>query len=89
MQKALSRQAGKPLTLSDRRALEQTIEDIGRDTARDPGGHALACAEALRAGAKIEQEAFEPALDSGLELGFRRVSEEQHLPIAPPLTSRS
>ena len=61
---ALARSAGTPLTLNERRSLLQIVRDLRSEPNLDLGGYALACAEALlRTGTKLEQEAFEPALD--------------------------
>lgn len=59
------RGAGTPLSVGERRSLEQIVERLRADAASDPDGLALACGQALlRAGVRIEQEAFEPGLDA-------------------------
>lgn len=65
VEKVVSRNSGLPITFNERRLLEQLVEDLRGNPASDPGGQALACAEALlRAGLKLEQESFEPSLDA-------------------------
>lgn len=62
---ALVRSPGIPLSPGERWTLEQLARDLRDEAAHDPEHAALQCAEALlRAGAKLEQEAFEPRIDA-------------------------
>lgn len=80
VEKALSRSSGAPIMANERRVLEQLVQDLRGNPACDPGGHALACAEALlRVGLKIEQESFEPSLDTTLGSDVSAYSAETAL----------
>ena len=63
---AHARGAGTPLSAAERQSLAHWRETLAADAAATRDGVALGCADALlRLGVKIEQEAFEPALDAG------------------------
>lgn len=62
---AHARGAGKPLTPAERQSLVRWRDILANEPVATRDGVALACADALlRLGVKIEQEAFEPALDA-------------------------
>jgi hypothetical protein len=72
VRRATTRGAGKALTEAERRSLSRfrqaLLQATVRDPTLDPGRVAVACADSLlHDSVKVEQEAFEPSLDTDLD----------------------